>query len=85
MLRQIRRNHFNTPKRLFSSGAQSAAGPPPVGGKIVQHNQVSAYKHDNKVNLIIKQSASDLKNIENKEMFEKLVKKCALGLFKVYK
>ena len=47
---------------------------------------MSAYKHDNDVNLIIRQtSPAELKNASDKEKFNKVIKTAALGLFKNYK
>jgi len=46
---------------------------------------VKAYKHDPEVNLIIRQTnPNELKNAADKEKYQQLVKKTAVGLFKLY-
>lgn len=51
--------------------------------KIIQHNQVKAYKHNPNVNLIIRNSSpAELKNATLKDHFQTVVKKTALGMFK---
>ena len=52
-------------------------------GKIIQVNQVKAYKHNPEVNLIIRNSSpSEIKNVEQKELFQTLIRKTALGMFR---
>ena len=53
--------------------------------KINKMNQVKAYKADPKISLVIKSNASDLKNRDDKELYNKQIRECALGLYKNYK
>ena len=51
-----------------------------------QHNQTKTYKHNNQVSLVIRQSSpNELYNQQEKEKFQNLVMKSAMGLFKNYK
>ena len=50
-----------------------------------QHNQVKAYKPDDKVHMVLKESKSSVKNLKEKEQFTKLIKQAAFGLHKNYK
>ena len=48
-------------------------------------NQGKTYRADPKVSLGIKSNANDIKNTEEKEMYNKQIRECALGLYKNYK
>lgn len=54
--------------------------------KINNKNQLKQpYRADPKVSLIIKSSPSDILNTTEKERFNKVIKECAMGLFKYFK
>ena len=46
---------------------------------------MKAYKPDDKVHLVIKESKSSVKNLKEKEQFTKLIRQAAFGLHKNYK
>lgn len=51
----------------------------------MRSNQVKSYTPDKRVNLVISSSKAENKNILEKEEFDRLIKKAAMGLFKNYK
>eukprot|EP00347_Sterkiella_histriomuscorum_P022335 403330842 len=71
---------------VVSYNRSNLSYPPKQNGKPVKindKNQVrSGYKADPKVSMIIKSSSSDILNTTEKERFNKLIKDCAMGLFK---
>ena len=75
----FKKRNFLQPARSFVH--QNNDGPtssPPNSTKIIQHNQVKAYKHDPKVNLVIRQSSpNEHINIAEKEKFQALIKRTA--------
>ena len=66
-------------------GGKQAGASPAEPKQLRQYNQVPAYRPDQRVHMIIKESPSTTKNLQEKQQFAKLIKDAAIGLHKNYK